>query len=316
MMTDWAFKMGYVLKTEKKDDLYCKDNTLDSFDKSVLRISKLVKSIKKLVLERISDIYLNCYEFDFDNTTEELLNILQSRMSMFSAESSTKVGSLLKIFTTWSECEVYKYYFLKYPYIMEKVVSILHEDRAKTNVTNIVFQIIRNLQLFDVQDDLVEQFYNTNNNKRDLDINTKKTFINKVEQFKDLIIDDTEDLLSKPYLVHNDTKVSFIGAYIIFTNVPVFLTGFQRYMENSFANYQNNQSSQINKTFKDTNTTKISVTNKGIAKLNSNVLETSLMISQYIDTSSQDTVESYLQFLAPFLDPTKINKRTDKLQSK
>jgi len=72
-------------------------------------------------------------------------------------------------------------------------------------------------------------------------------------------------------------------------------------MQNSFSNYAKNQASSITINEKTgAELTKISVTKKGIAKLNSNVLEVSLMVSKYIDINSQKTVGEYIEFIAPF----------------
>lgn len=131
-----------------------------------------------------------------------------------------------------------------------------------------------------------------------MDYESKLEFISRVEHFKGLKSTVTKEC---PYIVYNDEKISIIGAYIISNNVPTFLKGFQLYMQNSFSNYAKNQASSITINEKTgAELTKISVTKKGIAKLNSNVLEVSLMVSKYIDINSQKTVGEYIEFIAPF----------------
>lgn len=318
-ITIWSFEMSSLVKDDyakvkelinsQKNNKVKDETQLSTHDKCLLRVNKSAKSIKALCLERISDFYVNYYEFDFNATTEELLEIVTSRIELLNKEASqkSKFSSLLKIFNTWSECELYKHYFLKYPKILEKVVAILHEPEAKTNVTNLIFQIIRNLQIFNVSDEVVNKFYFEDKNYHlTLDSKTRSSFFHSIDYFEK--IQNIENEIQMPYImIEEDVKVSVIGAYIIYQNVQCFLNGFHAFMTNSFANYQSNLDveSHGNKNF----------SKQAIGRLNSNVLEVSIMVSDYIDKKSSGIVENYLNFISPFQDPIKINKRTDKRMS-
>jgi hypothetical protein len=242
-LVKWSFDMGALVKgsvVEIKENLV-KDVELAQDKKTLLRIGKLNKMIKNLALERVADLYANYYEFNLESTTEELLQITESRVNMLSKESISKLGSLLKIFLTWSECELYKYYFLKYPQILPRVLEVLHIDKVKPNVYNLVFQLIKNLELFEVDEEVLSKFFNTTTTNKNtvLAAQTQSEFVIKIDSLKACFGEDSMVVENPaPFVVIDHQRLSLIGCYILHRNIPVFLEGFQRFFENTIPGYK------------------------------------------------------------------------------
>jgi len=81
-----------------------------------------MKSLKQACLARIKDIYANFIELDLSEFTTEFCAIQKSIISTMHLGSYQKLPKIFSVFGCWSECEMYKSFFIEHPEVLGNLI--------------------------------------------------------------------------------------------------------------------------------------------------------------------------------------------------
>mgnify|MGYP000679838042 CR=1 FL=1 len=111
-----------------------------------------MKSLKQACLARVKDIYANFIELDLDNFTEEFCSIQHSIISTMHLGSYQKLPKIFSVFGCWSECEMYKPYFIKYPIVITNLVRLIATPKLTIQTFEYVTDLIRRISSLNISD--------------------------------------------------------------------------------------------------------------------------------------------------------------------
>jgi len=111
-----------------------------------------MKSLKQACLARVKDIYANFIELDLSEFTKEFCSIQDSIISTMHLGSYQKLPKIFSVFGCWSECEMYKHFFIEYPKVMTNLVQLISTPKLTIQTFEYVTDIIRRISTLNVSD--------------------------------------------------------------------------------------------------------------------------------------------------------------------
>ena len=88
-----------------------------------------MKSLKQAALARVNDIYANFIELDLSGFTQEFCGIQQSIIASMHLGSYQRLPKIFSVFGCWSECEMFKHYFILHPDVLTNIVRLISTPR-------------------------------------------------------------------------------------------------------------------------------------------------------------------------------------------
>ena len=250
-----------------------------------------MKSLKQACLARIKDIYANFIELDLSEFTTEFCAIQKSIISTMHLGSYQKLPKIFSVFGCWSECEMYKSFFIEHPEVLGNLIQLISTPKLTVQTFEYVTDLIRRISSLNVSD------------HSSIELGLAKKLHPHIKDFKLPQSENVEETgigfkLINPQDDRKFTLMSKIGCKIIKQNLGNILECLSRFTELMQSNkkLQNMTKSQ-----------------KRRAEL---VMSEFSMFMAFFCESESSYTQKFISIVSKFWDVEKFNKITDVPQSR
>jgi hypothetical protein len=109
------------------------------------RLAKILKAMKRKVVELLTKVYTRFLEVDLDGVTRRLLGASRERISREGSDGANSQDSITKLLLVFAEFEVYKAYFVEYPFTIVALFKSLGAEGASKLFAQKIGDFVRNL---------------------------------------------------------------------------------------------------------------------------------------------------------------------------
>lgn len=241
-------------------------------------LMRSIKGLKQSAVGRVKDLYAHFIETDFESFTDKVCEINQDFIQNFGQRAYQKPPQIFKVFGCWSEGEMYKIYFFKYPEIFENIIKLLESEK----INLIMFEYITDMMLKVVE-------YNISDENQ-----TKYNLKERVNPY----LSTGQSLTTTLKKSIDEEKIySTLGLNLIKKSIPSILNSLGVFVNRIFEKGK----SMVNLTRSDRKKAHLKMT------------EFCMFISVFIE-QGEKTVQKFVKIVEKFWDVNKFNKISDRPQ--